>query len=182
MKIQIRQNIFETNSSSSHSITITEKNGEFSEQFKSRFLYEWNPNAEPHRTDYCKGADRLDYFKYKPKSHYYEFNETYHLYGGQFGSDWFCCDTFDAKVEYLYTWMHSVPTTFYKDDLFDCIAKHYNISVENIEEETIDTNSIWVDHASAAWDLLRDVYNGDDRISYILENPNVLILGGNDNR
>ena len=158
---QIRNNIFETNSSSTHVLVIDSgknslnviSNGEGveSESLKPlNYYYSIEAESNFNPDDYCYYVNANNPFHHNP----------------------FICKTFDAKVDYLYTLLSSEdPYPNWKDELRDCIANRYKISKDNI---IFRPNSDYsVDHGSEHLEvMLQDVGS----IKNILENDKYYIL------
>lgn len=174
---QIRHSVFETNSSSSHSITLL-KNGDFDDERKE--LYEWEIS---------------DYEVWDGNSYYDKEDSTYHVIGGEFGWQWFILNSFDAKMDYVYTLfkeceeyekygycadlVDKVREKYpdYKKTLTDIIKRYYKGEIVDVvfEEET----DCFIDHSDDYADMI--LFNDEWSLEEILTNDDIAILGGNDN-
>ena len=160
---QIRNNIFETNSSSTHVLVIDSgKNG------LNVINNEEGVESESLKPlSYYNSVDAESNFNPDDCCYYVNTNTN-----NQFYRNPFICKTFDAKVDYLYTLLSSEdPYPNWKDELRDCIANRYKISKDNI---IFRPNSDYsVDHGSEHLEvMLQDVGS----IKNILENDKYYIL------
>ena len=158
---QIRNNIFETNSSSTHVLVID--SGE-------KCLKLIN-DEEYFDIDYIKS---LDYYidinaqsGFNPYDYYYHINSN-----DQFQRDPFICKTFDSKIDYLYTVLcrdDEYPN--WENELCECIANRYKISKDNIIFESNYDHIVdhGIEHLNK---MLQDVGS----IKNILENDKYYIL------
>lgn len=183
---QIRHSVFETNSSSSHSITLL-KNGDFDDEWKTE--HKWRI------TNYVTGGKIDDYEVWDGNSYYDQGEYVYHVCGGMFGWQWFILKDFNAKMDYVYTlfkecWEYEnygycsdlidkVREKYpdYKQTLTDIIKRYYKGEIVDVvfEEET----DCFIDHSEDYVDMI--LFNDEWSLEEILTNDNIVILGGNDN-
>ena len=175
---QIRHSVFETNSSSSHSITLLKD-----------FDDEW-------KTDNHVTRDNIDDYEVWEGNSYYDQGEyVYHVCGGMFGWQWFILKDFNAKMDYVYTlfkeyWEYEkygycadlidkVREKYpdYKKTLTDIIKRYYTGEVVDVvfEEET----DCYIDHSNDYADMI--LFNDKWSLEEILTNDDIVIMGGNDN-
>ena len=183
---QIRHSVFETNSSSSHSITLL-KNRDFDDERKES--HEWEIS------NHSIGSKISDYEVWGGDSYYDKEDNIYHVYGGEFGWEWFMLNSFDAKMDYVYTlfkecWEYENYAYYanlidkvrekypdYKKTLTDIIKRYYKGEVADVvfEEET----DCFIDHSNDYADMI--LFNDEWSLEEILTNDDIVILGGNDN-
>ena len=85
---QIRHSVFETNSSSSHSITLL------------ALIKDFNSSDERKTTNYIiTGRKISDYEVWGGDSYYDKEDNIYHVCGGEFGWQWFILKDFNAKCK-----------------------------------------------------------------------------------
>lgn len=183
---QIRHSVFETNSSSSHSITLL-KNNDFSDEWKEE--HEWEID------NLVTGSKISDYEVWEGDSYYIEYDCVYHVYGGKFGWQWFVLKDFNAKMDYVYTlfkeyWEYDNYGYYadlidkvrekypdYKQTLTDIIKRYYKGEVVDVVFEKAD--DCYIDHSADYADMI--LFNDKWNLEEILFNPDIVILGGNDN-
>lgn len=185
---QIRHSVFETNSSSTHSITLL-KNGDFDEEWKA--LY------EEEITNYITGSKISDYEVWDGDSYYDKKDNSYHVIGGAFDWQWFMLKDFNAKMDYVYTlfkeyWKYdnygyytplidAVRKKYpnYEKTLTDIIKRHFkNDNIKVIFEK--DNGDWWrIDHSADYAGMI--LFNEKWSLEEILTNDDIVILGGNDN-
>lgn len=183
---QIRHSVFETNSSSSHSITLL-KNRDFDDEWKES--YEWEIS------NHSIGSKISDYEVWGGDSYYDKEDNIYHVCGGEFGWEWFILNSFDAKMDYVYTlfkecWEYENYAYYanlidkvrekypdYKKTLTDIIKRYYKGEIVDVvfEEET----DCFIDHSDDYADMI--LFNDKWSLEEILTNDDIVILGGNDN-
>ena len=184
---QIRYSVFETNSSSTHSITIL-KNGDFDDDWKES--YHWDDTDE-----YSVGSKISDYTEWDGDSNYDKYDYVYHVCYGKFSWQWFILKTFDAKMDYVYTLFKEyedynengyyadeakkIKETYpdYKKTLTDIIRKHYNNDTLDVEFQKGD--DCYIDHSADYIGMI--LFNGKWSLEEILTNDDIVITGGNDN-
>lgn len=183
---QIRHSVFETNSSSSHSITLL-KNRDFDDEWKEE--HEWEIN------NYITGSNIADYEVWDGDSYYDKDNCVYHVNGGNFAWQWFMLDSFAAKMDYVYTlfkeyWEYDNYGFYadlidkvrekypdYKKTLTDIIRKHFKNATLDVVFEKAD--DCYIDHSNYYVDMI--LFNDKWNLEEILTNDDIVILGGNDN-
>ena len=183
---QIRHSVFETNSSSSHSITLL-KNGDFDDEWKTEHKWE----IDNHVT----GNNIGDYEVWGGDSYCDQGEYVYHVIGGKFGWQWFMLDSFDAKMDYVYTlfkeyWEYENYGYYadlidkvrekypdYKKTLTDIIKRYYKGEIVDVVFEKAD--NCYIDHSADYADMI--LFNDKWSLEEILTNDDIVILGGNDN-
>ena len=183
---QIRHSVFETNSSSSHSITLL-KNGDFDDEWKES--HEWEID------NLVTGSKIDDYEVWDGDSCYSKYDYVYHVYGGKFGWQWFILKDFNAKMDYVYTlfkeyWEYDNYGYYanlidkvrekypdYKKTLTDIIKRYYKGEVVDVVFEK--ATDWFIDHSADYADMI--LFNDKWSLEEILTNDDIVILGGNDN-
>ena len=183
---QIRHSVFETNSSSSHSITLL-KNGDFDDEWKE--LYETSDGG------YFIGGRLADYEIWEGDSYYDKYDYVYHVFGGKFAWQWFILKDFNAKMDYVYTlfkeyWEYDNYGYYadlidkvrekypdYKQTLTDIIRKHFKNDTLDVVFENLD--GCYIDHSNDYADMI--LFNDKWSLEEILTNDDIVITGGNDN-
>ena len=183
---QIRHSVFETNSSSSHSITLL-KNGEFDD--------EWKESHEWEIANYITGSKITDYEVWEGDSNYNKYDCVYYVYGGKFGWQWFMLKDFNAKIDYVYTlfkeyWEYD--NYGYYADLIDKVREKYpdykqtltDIIRKHFKNDTLDVvfrkgKYCYIDHSADYVDKI--LFNDKWNLEEILTNDDIVITGGNDN-
>lgn len=189
--IQIRQNVFETNSSSSHSITLL-KNGQFDDEWREDHTYTTSRGEVVRESGYS-----IDEFTPYVSSSYLDHNTRHYiLQGGQFAWGWFLLQDFWAKLDYVYVLMQTFcderqysergkeladkckkKYPDYKKTLTDIVRKYYKDN--EIEVIFNTTDWIYIDHEDQYVDII--LFNPKWDLEEILFNPDIVITGGNDN-
>ena len=172
---QIRHNIFETNSSSTHSIVLCKndkldipdneirvarelvRNGR--DEWEWVVVDKW-PNAHDYDTyDSCELSDD---------------KTTYFIRGDEFGWELFSCIGFDQKL----AWWCSQDTALWEKDEIEDIIKEVYPTVVKIDYSCFDESYNYVDHQwrERCVDNIRSI-----GLKEFLTNDLYVILGGNDN-
>ncbi len=183
---QIRHSVFETNSSSSHSITLL-KDFDFSDEWKTEHKWEIDNLVTGNNID--------DYEVWDGDSYCDQGEYVYHVYGGKFGWQWFMLDSFDAKMDYVYTlfkeyWEYDNYGYYadlidkirekypdYKKTLTDIIKRYYKGEIVDVVFEK--ATNWFIDHSADYADMI--LFNDKWSLEEILTNDDIVILGGNDN-
>lgn len=188
---QIRQNVFETNSSSTHSITLLQ-NGKFDDEWRED--HTWLTSKGEFVRDSGYSID--EFTPNGSLSSLSQDGHTYCLQGGKFGWDWFLLDDFRSKLDYVYVLMltyceekqysergkeladkciNKYPD--YRRTLTDMVRKYYKD--DKIQVIFNITDWIYIDHEDQYVDMV--LFNPKWSLEEILLNPNIVITGGNDN-
>lgn len=191
---QIRQSVFETNSSSTHSITLLQ-NGQFDDEWREDHTYTTSKGEVVKDSGY-----NVEEFTPYVSSSYLDPNtHTYYLRGGQFGWGWFLLEDFRSKLDYIYVlmqtfcdekphgeWIKELADKCkkkypdYRKTLTDMVQKYYkDDEIQVIFNIFNNTDWIYIDHESQYVDMI--LFNPKWDLEEILFNPNIVITGGNDN-
>ena len=183
---QIRHSVFETNSSSSHSITLLNLLNDFDS----------SDEQQTEHTNYIITERTITDYEVWVGNSYGDHSEgVYYVCGGEFGWEWFMLNSFDAKMDYVYTLFKEcqeyekygycadligkVKEKYpdYKKTLTDIIKRYYNGEIVDVvfEEET----DCFIDHSDDYVDMI--LFNDEWSLEEILTNDDIVILGGNDN-
>lgn len=183
---QIRHSVFETNSSSSHSITLLTLLKDFD-------------SSDEHQTEHTNyiitGRKITDYEVWVGNSYGDHSEGVYYVCGGEFGWEWFMLNSFDAKMDYVYTlfkecWEYEkygycadlvdeVREKYpdYKKTLTDIIKRYYKGEIVDVVFE--EATDCFIDHSDDYVDMI--LLNDEWSLEEILTNDDIVILGGNDN-
>lgn len=188
---QIRQSVFETNSSSTHSITLLQ-NGKFDDEWREDHTYTTSKGKVVRDSGYS-----IDEFTPYVSSSYLDLNtHTYCLQGGQFAWGWFLLADFWAKLDYIYillqTFCEEKQYSEWTKELADKCKKKYpdyrkiltNMVRKYYKDDEIqvvfnNTDWIYIDHEDQYVNMI--LFNPRWELEEILFNPNIVITGGNDN-
>lgn len=181
---QIRHSVFETNSSSSHSITLR------------TLLKDFDSSDEQKTTNYIITGRKITDYEVSYGNSYGDHSEgAYYVCGGMFGWEWFMLNSFDAKMDYVYTlfkecWEYKNYEYYdvlvdkvrekypdYKQTLTDIIKRYYNGEIVDVVFE--EATDCFIDHANDYADMI--LFNDEWSLEEILTNDDIVILGGNDN-
>ena len=188
---QVRQSVFETNSSSTHSITLLQ-NGQFDDEWREDHTWTTSQGEVVRDSGYS-----IDEFTPDGSSSYLDqYNHTYYLRGGQFAWGWFLLDDFKAKLDYVYVLLQNFceekqyserakelaekckkKYPVYRKTLTDMVRKYYKDDEIQVIFNTTDW--IYIDHEAQYVDMI--LFNPKWDLEEILFNPNIVITGGNDN-
>ena len=183
---QIRHSVFETNSSSSHSITLL-KNGDFDD--------EWKKSYETSDGGYFIGGRISDYEIWEGDSNYNKYDNVYYVNAGKFAWQWFLLKDFNAKMDYVYTLLKEYweyDNYGYYADLIDKVREKYpdykktltDIIRKYFKNDTLDVvfrkgKYCYIDHSA---DYVNKIlFNEKWNLEEILTNDDIVITGGNDN-
>lgn len=188
---QTRQSVFETNSSSTHAITLLQ-NGHFDDEWRED--HTWLTSKGEFVRD--SGYSIEEFTPNGSLSYLSQDGHTYYLQGGKFGWEWFLLENFQSKLDYVYVLMQTFceekqygewskelndkcinKYPDYKKILTDIVRKYY----KDDEIQVIFNHTDWtyIDHDSQYVDMI--LFNPKWNLEEILFNPNIVITGGNDN-
>lgn len=168
---QIRRNIFETNSSSTHSIVLCGEDYKIPDEQVRILRYYDVDTCTLIGEKFCSNA--LKDYDTVVESNLTDDKLTYIVNGGYFDWSLFSCIGFNQKI----SWWCSLPEGMWeKDTVDDIIREAYPNVLEIIYN--VDSNNHYVDHGYRQR-CLDDIYTIG--LKEFLTNDKYVILGGNDN-
>ena len=172
---QIRHNIFETNSSSTHSIVLC-KNDKLDipdNEIRVTYKLAYGSNDTWYRVVDNKWSNAHDYDTHN-SCKLSDYKTTYFIQGDGFGWELFSCIEFDQKL----AWWCSQDTALWEKDEIEDIIKEVYPTVVNIDYRYFDESYNYVDHQwrEKCVDNIRSI-----GLKEFLTNDLYVILGGNDN-